>query len=96
MSLDGEDVEDIIIELAGYLLKNIKEPEPEKLDWLYHNTACRAAIKAGKSLNDMEMRALVERFLSDDSLRYCPHGRPVVIEMTQREIEKQFGGQGSI
>jgi len=96
LSLDGEDVEDIIIELAGYLLKNIKEPEPEKLDWLYHNTACRAAIKAGKSLNDMEMRALVERFLSDDSLRYCPHGRPVVIEMTQREIEKQFGRQGSI
>ena len=89
--LENDDIPSLVTELAGYLLKSIREPINEKLDWIYHNTACRAAVKAGRELTPLEIKMLVEKFLENDELRYCPHGRPVLIEMSRYEIEKQFG-----
>lgn len=85
------DLSDVIIELAGYLLNNRRELIPEKLDWIYHSTACRAAIKAGDKTNDYELNLFVEQLLNNPDIRYCPHGRPVLIEMSKYEIEKNFG-----
>ena len=82
---------DIISELAGYLADNKRELIPEKLDWIYHSTACRAAIKAGDSTTQFELEKFVENLLSQPDIRYCPHGRPVLIEMSKKEIEKSFG-----
>lgn len=89
--LADENIADIITEIAGYLANNIKTVMPEKLDWIYHSMACRAAIKAGNYTSDYEAQKFVETVLADESIRYCPHGRPVLVEMTKREIEKQFG-----
>ncbi|MBR0535188.1 MAG: DNA mismatch repair endonuclease MutL [Clostridia bacterium] len=89
--LVDENIIDIITEIAGYLSNNIKTLMPEKLDWIYHSMACRAAVKAGNFTSSYEAEKFVEVLLSDDSIRYCPHGRPVLIEITQRELEKQFG-----
>lgn len=88
--LVDENLTEIITEVAGYLVNNIKTLMPEKLDWIYHSMACRAAIKAGNFTSSYEAERFVSRILNDDSIRYCPHGRPVLIEMTRRELEKQF------
>ena len=87
----GEDVEDTIIEMAGYIAQNKRDIHTDKMDWIYHNIACRAAVKAGNKTSEPELRSLAEKMLSDDSLRYCPHGRPVCIVLKKSEIEKQFG-----
>lgn len=87
---DG-NLSEVIMELAGYLADNQKELIPEKLDWIYHSTACRAAIKAGDKTSDYELKIFVENLLSNPDIRYCPHGRPVLIEMSRHEIEKNFG-----
>ncbi|MBQ2759574.1 MAG: DNA mismatch repair endonuclease MutL [Clostridia bacterium] len=94
VELGREDISSLITEMAGQLLKGNMNPVPEKLDWLYHSTACRAAVKAGDKTNIMEMTSFVKRILEDDEIRYCPHGRPVVYELSRREIEKQFGRLG--
>ncbi|MBR3768386.1 MAG: DNA mismatch repair endonuclease MutL [Clostridia bacterium] len=91
VTLQKEDISAIISEMAGELLKGNMKPVPEKLTWLYHSTACRAAVKAGDELKPVETEAFVKQLLSDDSIRYCPHGRPVMYELTKHEIEKQFG-----
>lgn len=85
------DLAGVIMELAGYLLSSRKELVPEKLDWIYHSTACRAAIKAGDRTTEYELKLFVEKLLSNPDIRYCPHGRPVLIELTKHEIEKNFG-----
>ena len=88
--LADENLEEIITELAGYLVNNIKTLMPEKLDWIYHSMACRSAVKAGNFTSAYEAERFVGRVLNDESLRFCPHGRPVFVEMTKRELEKQF------
>lgn len=85
------DLAEVIMELAGYLVTSQKELIPEKLDWIYHSTACRAAIKAGDRTSDYELNKFVEKLLNNPDIRYCPHGRPVLIEMSRYEIEKNFG-----
>ncbi len=90
VQLVGENLRDVVTEIAGYLSRNIKTLMPEKLDWIYHSMACRAAVKAGNFTSRYEAEKFVGVVLSDDSIRYCPHGRPVLIELTQKELEKQF------
>lgn len=85
------NLSEVIIELAGYLVTSQKELIPEKLDWIYHSTACRAAIKAGDRTTEYELNKFVEKLLNNPEIRYCPHGRPVLIEMSKYEIEKNFG-----
>ena len=88
------DVSELVAEIADKLAKNSRDPEPEKLEWLYHSTACRAAVKAGDNISLTEMNDLVRRVLTDDEVRYCPHGRPVMFSMSEYEIKKLFGRNG--
>lgn len=88
--LIDEDLKSVMEEIAGYLLSG-NAPVPEKLDWIFHNTACRAAIKGGDNTTPYELKKFVEKLLSNPSIRYCPHGRPVLIEMSKNDLEKQFG-----
>lgn len=89
--LDSQEISSLISELAGYLLKNRKDLENEHLDWIYHNVACRSAIKAGDKSSPSELNELVKTVINDKEVRFCPHGRPVMIEITKSELEKQFG-----
>ena len=89
--IESGDIEPVVIELAGYLADSKKDMIPEKLDWIYHSTACRAAVKAGDKTTPYEQQKFVEQLLSMPEIRYCPHGRPVMIEMSKKELEKNFG-----
>lgn len=93
MILSGEDIDGTIREIAAGFVSGAHTVESSKLDWIYHSSACRAATKAGDITSMPELLSLAERVLTDSAIRYCPHGRPVCIEMTQKEIEKQFGRQ---
>lgn len=91
LDLTGEDIDNTLREIATGLVGGNREIQSSKLDWIYHSSACRAAIKAGDVSKPAELLELAKTVLSDDSVRYCPHGRPVCIEMTKKELEKQFG-----
>ncbi|MBQ4050112.1 MAG: DNA mismatch repair endonuclease MutL [Oscillospiraceae bacterium] len=60
-------------------------------DEILHRMACRAAVKGGDHNRPEELAALVRRIVSDENVRYCPHGRPVMLRYTKRELEKLFG-----
>ncbi len=89
--LDSADVESSIAEMACYLSQNKVDIFTEKMDWIFHNVACRAAVKAGNKSKTPELMDLVRQMLENPQLKTCPHGRPVCIELTKNEIEKQFG-----
>ena len=91
LDLTGEDIDNTLREIATGLVGGNREVQTAKLDWIYHSSACRAAIKAGDISKPAELLELAKRVLTDDSVRFCPHGRPVCIEMTKKELEKQFG-----
>lgn len=88
--LSREDVSALLTELAGKLLEHRRDATFDKLDWLYHSIACRAAIKAGDQTSELELKRLLAQVLEED-VRYCPHGRPVAVILTEYQIEKQFG-----
>ena len=89
--LRNDDIEDTIIEICDYIAENRKNVMSEHMEWIYHNISCRSAIKAGDSSTAKELIDIAKTVFSDDSIRYCPHGRPVCIELSKYEIEKQFG-----
>lgn len=89
--LDKEDIEQTVIEMAGYITENRKCIKSEQMEWIYHNVSCRAAIKAGNISTEMELIDIAKKLESDKSLRYCPHGRPLCVVISKYEIEKQFG-----
>lgn len=89
--LDKEDIEQIVIEMSGYLTENKRDINAEQMDWIFHNVACRAAIKAGNVSTQAELVDLARKLENDDTLKYCPHGRPLCIVLKKHEIEKQFG-----
>ena len=87
------DVAPLVQEIAAGFLKQINSVEIDHLDWLYHNMACRAAVKGGDRSGE-DLIKLAERIAKSDDIRYCPHGRPVAFRLTRKELEKQFGRQG--
>ena len=89
--LDIDDIESSVIEMSGYIAQNKKDIRSEKMDWIYHNIACRAAIKGGNVSTDKELMDIANKLDKDPTLRYCPHGRPVCVVMSKYELEKQFG-----
>lgn len=89
--LDIDDVESSVIEMAGYIAQNKTDIRSEKMDWIYHNVACRSAIKGGNISTREELIDIANKLDEDPTLRYCPHGRPVCVVMSRYELEKQLG-----
>ena len=89
-ALDLADVPQVIGEIAENLLQGNRLSQPEQISELLHSIACKMAIKAGKRSADAEICHLVDRVLRDPEIRYCPHGRPVSVTMTQTQFEKMF------
>ena len=89
-----EDVEDLVVELASRLVSNPRYTTSEKTEWVLHSIACRAAIKAGDKTHAAQLLRLAEDVLDGRVPPFCPHGRPIVLKITKKELEKQFGRQG--
>ncbi len=71
-------------------LKTGKAPDPQSArDEILHTVACKAAIKAGYDTTPEELRRIADAVLSG-RVKYCPHGRPVSVVMTRRDLDKLF------
>ncbi len=92
--LTQEEVSALVTELAAGLAESRGKVQIDKLDWLYHNMACRAAVKGGDKSGKEDLIHLARRVALSDDIRYCPHGRPVAYKLTRKELEKQFGRLG--
>lgn len=92
--IEAQDAEELLCELAAKLVKGGKDILSEKTEWVLHSIACRAAIKAGDRSNRLELLRLAQDILEGKIPPFCPHGRPVVLKLTKKELEKQFGRMG--
>ena len=90
MDLLPEDAAEAVEALAADLLNGRKEQVHTIRDTLLHTVACKAAIKAGWKTDDQELLALTRQVMERDELKYCPHGRPICITLSKKQLEKQF------
>ena len=90
MDLSPEDAAQTVEALAADLVGGRKERKDTVRDEILHTVACKAAIKAGWKNDQRELLALVEAVMADDNLKYCPHGRPICISLSKKQLEKQF------
>ena len=90
MDLSPEDAAQTVEALAADLVSGRKERKDTVRDEILHTVACKAAIKAGWKNDQRELLALVETVMADDNLKNCPHGRPICISLSKKQLEKQF------
>jgi DNA mismatch repair protein MutL len=87
--IDEEETENTLTELASKLMTaGTVDPDAARDD-LLHTIACKAAIKGGHKNGPEELRVVAQAVMADE-VRYCPHGRPVAIELTRKQLDKQF------
>ena len=84
------EVEIVMGELISQAQNLKKELITDKKLHLMYSVACKSAIKANNRLDESEMKALVRDVLRLENINTCPHGRPIIITMSKKEMEKEF------
>ena len=90
MDLGTEQAAETLMQMAADLLNGRRENKQSVRDEILHTVACKAAIKAGWHSNEKELRILVEQVMAREDLKHCPHGRPICITLSKKQLEKQF------
>ncbi len=90
MDLSPEDAADAVEELSSELLSGRRESKNTVRDELLHTVACKAAIKAGWKNDEAELMAVAKEVMGREDLKYCPHGRPICVTLSKKQLEKQF------
>ena len=90
MDLSPEDAAEAIEALSADLLAGRREKKDTVRDELLHTVACKAAIKAGWVNDEAELLAVAKEVMAREDLKYCPHGRPICITLSKKQLEKQF------
>ena len=90
MDFNEEEAADALEALAADLLSGRRESRETVRDELLHTVACKAAIKAGWHSDEREIHALAAQVMAREELKHCPHGRPICITLTKKQLEKQF------
>ncbi len=88
--IDAADATSVLEELAELLKTGARAKRPEILSEIMYSVACKAACKAGQKNSNEELLAIARRVLCEDDIRYCPHGRPVMLEYTKADLERKF------
>jgi len=91
--LVGGDIEAVLAETAEIFAESGgSEIGTESLfNEILHSIACKSAIKANDKSHISDLEKLANTVWDDNSLRFCPHGRPIITSLSRREIEKNFG-----
>lgn len=93
-SVPGEvemgEVEPLVLELVAQGEEFRGELMTEKYERLLYTVACKGAVKANMAMGMQEMEALVRNVLRLKNINTCPHGRPIVVTMSKKEMEKEF------
>ena len=90
MDLSPDGATEAVETIAADLLVGRRERKDSVRDEVLHTVACKAAIKAGWKSDEQELLALVKEVMSREELKYCPHGRPICITLSKKQLEKQF------
>ena len=90
MDLGTEQAAETLAQMAADLLNGRRENKLNVRDEILHTVACKAAIKAGWQSSEKELLVLVEQVMSREDLKHCPHGRPICISLSKKQLEKQF------
>ena len=90
MDLGVEQAQETLEQIAADLLNGRREKVSNVRDEVLHTVACKAAIKAGWQTSEAELKALIEQVMKQDDLKHCPHGRPICITLSKKQLEKQF------
>jgi len=90
MDLSPADAAEAIEALSADLLSGRREKKDTVRDELLHTVACKAAIKAGWVNDEAELLAVAKEVMAREDLKYCPHGRPICITLSKKQLEKQF------
>lgn len=88
--LEAGEVEKLLVSLITNSARAKHELITEKYERMLYTIACKAAIKANHRLSTSEMETLVRNVFRLKNINTCPHGRPIVITMSKKEIEKEF------
>ena len=90
MDLSADDAADAVETLSADLLNGRHDTKDTVRDEILHTVACKAAIKAGWHTDERELLALTKQVMSREDLKYCPHGRPICVTLSKKQLEKQF------
>ncbi len=90
MDLDPEDGAETLENIAADLQNGRKEERSQVRDTLLHTVACKAAIKAGWKTSPQELQILASQVMAREDLKHCPHGRPICVSLSKKQLEKQF------
>ena len=90
MDLSVDAAAETVETLAQDLLRGkITSPDTVR-DEMLHTVACKAAIKAGWVNDDRELLAVAREVMTHEELKYCPHGRPICVSLSKKNLERQF------
>lgn len=90
-NLFGIAKKELLMEMIDNLADGISSSmTPELIDENVASMSCKAAVKGNNRLSAQEVNALIGELLTLDNPYHCPHGRPTIIAMTKRELEKKF------
>lgn len=90
-SLEECDPEDLLQSISEALALGSDNAEGMLFDDVLHTMACKASIRANENQSVSELAYLAKMVLGDRNIRYCPHGRPVITQISKKQIEKYFG-----
>ncbi len=88
--LTDEDAEAVLSDIAESFKAGKNCIELEKLNRILEITSCKAAVKAGQRNDPMELQKLLDDIFAIPDIKYCPHGRPIIYTLTQKDFEKFF------
>ena len=90
MDLGVEQAQETLEQMAADLLNGRRERKDSVRDEVLHTVACKAAIKAGWHSSEKELQVLAQQVMAREDLKHCPHGRPICITLSKKQLEKQF------
>ncbi|MCR4434358.1 MAG: DNA mismatch repair endonuclease MutL [Clostridiales bacterium] len=87
---DTESVREVFLQVVDHIIGVEKSDFTENVEDILYTLACKAAIKANKKLDDIEIRNILKNLENIENPYTCPHGRPTIIKITRNELEKMF------
>lgn len=90
LNLYGIEPKNMLLELLDELIKDIKGNVIKGIKEKIATCACKAAVKGNTEMTETEAKELIKQLLAAENPFNCPHGRPIIIDLTKKEIEKKF------
>ncbi len=87
---ETDNVRELFLEVLDYLMKNGRSKSAMPADETLFMMACKAAVKANRSLEIPEIRSLLESLSRVENPYTCPHGRPSAVKLRKYDLEKMF------